>query len=222
MKNCYISVNQFAEFSGGTLATKKRIIKQQVTPNKFLLPWYQTARAAMKKYFKDINNTSSLDDAIELLLSRKADSKRKQIDKKVSIEALNELKSFAFPVLLKNIEFEIIKPPVKNILINNVNIIIAPDIVLKADYNGKIVYGAIKIHICKTKPFDENQCSYVSNLIYAYLEKEITKGNGTVIPELCLCLDIFGGRIMPASSKSLKLNVEIRNICDELKLLWAA
>ena len=222
MKNFYISVNQFAEFSSGTLATKKRILKQQVTPNKFLLPWYQTARGAMKRYFKNVNNSTPLDDAIEILMTRDADSKRKQIDKRVSIEALNELKSFAFPLLLRNIEFEIIKPAIKNVFINNVSIIVAPDVVLKATYNGEVIYGAIKIHICKTKPFDESQSVYVASLIRKYLEKAIPNGEGKVLPELCLCLDIFGGRITPASTKSSKLNSDIRTICEELKSLWAA
>ena len=176
----------------------------------------------MKKYFKNVNNSTPLDDAIRLLLSRTPDSKRKQTDQKVSIEALNELKKFAFPALLRDVEFEIIKPEVKNILINSVNIIIAPDVVLKGEYRGNIIYGAVKIHICKTKPFDENQSRYVSNLIFKYLEKEVAKENGIVVPELCLCLDIFSGRIMPASSKSTRLNSDIRSICEELKMLWAA
>lgn len=222
MENFFISVNQFAEFSKGTLATKKLIIKQQVTPNKFLLPWYQTARGAMKRYFKNVNNSTPLDQAIEILTTRTADSKRKQIDKRVSIQALNELKSFAFPSVLRNVEFEIIKPEVKSVFINNVNIIVAPDVVLKATNKGEVIYGAIKIHICKTKPFDENQSSYVASLILKYLEKAIPDNEGIVLPELCLCLDIFGGRITPASEKSKKLNSDIRNICEELKLLWAA
>ena len=222
MKNYYISVNQFAEFSSGTAATKKRIIKQQVNPNKFLLPWYQTARSAMKKYFKDVNNSTPLDNAIEILASRKNDSKRKQIDQRVSIEALNELKAFAFPTLLRDVEFEIIKPDIKNIVVNNVNIIVAPDVVLKAVYDGNVIYGAIKIHICKSKPFDENQSKYVAGLILKYLNNTISKADGIVLPELCLCLDIFGGRITPASVYTSKLNSEIRTICEELKFLWAA
>ena len=47
MPDYHISVNQFAEFSKATPASKARIIKQQIEVNKFLIPWYQMAKAKM-------------------------------------------------------------------------------------------------------------------------------------------------------------------------------
>lgn len=38
MSKYYISINQLATFTVGTESSKKRIIKQQKTPNKLLIP----------------------------------------------------------------------------------------------------------------------------------------------------------------------------------------
>ncbi len=222
MNKYYLSANQFAEFANGTLATKKRIIKQQIIPNKFLVPWYQTARGAMKRYFKNIDNLTPLDEAIGLLTRKEKGTKRQEIDKKVSIEALNELKEFVFPKLLRNLEFEIVKPLEKVVEINNVNIIVAPDVVLKGTFNNKTIYGAIKVHICKSKPFDQKQSQYVANFIHKFLIKKVQTKNSIILPELCICLDIFGGRITTALKTSTKDNLEVKGICEEIKVLWAA
>lgn len=219
MLDYYISINQFAEFSSGTIAAKRRIIKQQKIPNKFLLPWYQAARAAMKKYFKDVNNLTPINEAIAILTSKKPESKRQQTDKKVSLEALEQLKMVAFPRVLRNVQFEIIKPIEKNIDINNVSIVVAPDVILKGKYRGEVIYGAIKIHICKTKPFDQNQSKHVANILYKYL-LAVSGKNGKILPELCLCLDIFSNRVMSASNFTQKDNSELKNICEEVKKLW--
>ncbi|MBX9782775.1 MAG: hypothetical protein K2X48_05690 [Chitinophagaceae bacterium] len=55
MSKYFISTNQLAEYSQATEASKKRIIKQQKVPNKLLIPWYQKAKGAIKKFF---SNTS--------------------------------------------------------------------------------------------------------------------------------------------------------------------
>jgi hypothetical protein len=222
MMKYYISLNQFAEFSKGSIATKKRIIKQQQAPNKFLIQWYQTARSAIKKYLKDINNLTPIDKAIDQLLDKTVQSKRQQSDKTVSIEALQQLKTIAFPSIMKSVDFEIIKIDSKLVQLNGVNIIIAPDVIFKGYFYGQIIYGAVKIHICKYKPFDFGQTQYVSNLIYKYLNKQVPKSQGIVLPELCLCIDIFGGRVTSADAKSQKISTEIKMLCEELKMLWAA
>lgn len=222
MKQYQISVNQFAEFSKATFKGKKRILKQQLVANKLLVPWYQSARAAMKKYLKDVSNLTPINEAIDKLTTKTPSTKRQQDEKIASVAALNELKSFAFPKLLREVEFTILKPYRNYFTLNNLDIIVAPDVVLKGKYNGKIIVGAVKVHICKTKPFDDKQGKYVSNLIYRFLQKNITENEGEVLPELCLCIDIFSGRITPATEVTNKEKSEIKSICEEVKNMWAA
>jgi hypothetical protein len=220
MSKYYISVNQFAEFSSATASSKKRILKQQQVPNKLLIPWYQRAKGAIKKYFSNVKDYAPIDSAIKTLLEKIPISDRQRIDRTVSLEALEVIKRIKLPNLLSHIEYEIVLPEIKKTILNDVDIIVAPEILIKAKYKNEVIYGAIKIHISKGKPFNLNQCKYVSALIYRFLTKEMAKKNEKVLPELCLCLDVFSERLVPASENPLKEIAEISILCSEIKDLW--
>lgn len=222
MKKFYISLNQFAEFSSATEASKKRIIKQQLNPDKFLIPWYQLAKAAIKAFLSNVSDMAPIKKGIERLTVKVPTNGRQITDRKVSIEALNQITYLKFPDLLKDMKFEIVKPLKKAISINDLDIIIAPDVVLKGTLNGKKVYGAVKIHICKSKPFTHNQAEYVSALLYQYLKKEVMQHGEEVMPELCLCVDVFANRVSSHDKVHKSKITEIKSICHQIKTLWAA
>jgi len=136
-----ISINQMAEFSSATAAKRKRLIAQQIKPNKLLIPWYQQAKAAIRNYLKDVNDESPILDAISSIKSKTSTSKRQVTDQKVSLEALDKLRSLNVPRLLRILKYELIKPDSKKISYGDVDVIIAPDLVIRAKYRGKIIYG---------------------------------------------------------------------------------
>jgi hypothetical protein len=221
MHNYKLSVNQFAAFIRATPKGKKGIIKQQLKVDPILIGWYRTARAAMKKYCKDITNQTPLNVAIDILTTRETKTAQQLNDKRVSILALQELKKIVLPALLRRIVYEIINPKEKSVNINNINIIVAPDVIIRGRYKGQAVIGAIKIHISKTKPFDHQQSSQVASILYRYLTKEVVGNGETVLPELCLCLDIFSGRITHATIPTANDNRILKQICEEVKTLWS-
>jgi hypothetical protein len=220
MSKYYLSINQFAEFSSATESGKKRILKQQKNPNKLLIPWYQRAKGAIRKFLANVNDYSVIDNAIKILKEKNPANNRQNIDRNVSIEALEELKKVKLPRLLKYINYELITVEEKTLLINNVDIIVAPEVIIKASYKGEIVYGAVKIHISKGKPFNYNQATYVSALIHEFLTRKIAKPHERVLPELCLCLDVFSKRLVPAPNNMKNEIITIGKICDEVKILW--
>ncbi len=221
MANAYISINQLAEFSAGTNSTKNRIIKQQMTPNRLLIPWYQSAKGSIKKYLKNVNDLTPLEEGLEKLRSKMPHTNRAKTDREVSIVAIEKLMQLNIQKLLKDIPYEIIKPEEKKINIRGVDISTSPEIIIKAQINGKTIYGGIKIHICKTKPFDNHQCQLVSAVLYEYIRKKICKKGEEAIPNLCLCIDIFGGRIVGTEKNNTPQLREINEICDEIQSIWS-
>jgi len=220
MSKVYISINQFAEFSSSTDASKKRIIKQQKNPNKLLIPWYQKAKGAIKKFFSNVKDYAPIDDAIKTLQGKMTFNNRQRIDRVVSIEALELIKKIKLPKKLLLMDYELISADSKEININDVDIKVAPEIIIKAKLKNEVVYGAIKIHISKGKPFNHIQAIYVSTLIYYFLMRKVCKRNERVLPELCLCLDVFSERLVPAPDNLSTGIVTIRKICDEIKDVW--
>ena len=220
MNNYKISINQLAEFSKATEASQKRIIKQQISPGKFLIPWYQQAKGIIKRYLINVNDSTILVKGIQLLDAKKTESKRQIIDKSVSIEAIKLLSKIRFPNYFYNFSFEIIKPESKSYELNNVSILVAPDLIFKTTINNKTIYGAIKIHICKSKPFDSKQSTYVSTILYKYLKKHIASTNDYVYKDLCICLDVFGERVTTAPLKNNLELIEIKKLCENIKTMW--
>jgi len=99
------------------------------------------------------------------LENKSTEKPRQVVDKKVSLEALQIVNRLRLPKALSLIKYEVLSIPNKIITINNVQIKIAPDVILKGDHEGKTVYGALKIHVCKGKPFELEQGKYVGYLL---------------------------------------------------------
>lgn len=216
-----ISLNQLAEFSKATEKGKTRIIKQQAIPNPVLIPWYQLAKARIKKSISMNWDLSPIYSGIEILSSRtNFDSQRKQIDQKVSLEALQEFVDTPKPSILNSLELEDFKPDTKILVLGNLEIKVAPDVVFRTEIDGQIYLGAFKIHICKRNMFDLKQATLVATILYKYLEQEVPKEGELVLPSLSFCYDIFANRIVPGSEDpSLVLsNIDIWG--QEINQIW--
>lgn len=220
MSQYHISINQFAEFSKATFSGKARIIKQQIEPNKFLIPWYQMAKAKIRRYFHNTDDIQPILSGIEILKARTAENKRQEIDRRVSIEALERIINLQIPKILKNYKYTILKCDEKSVYVEGVEIRISPEIIICAEINDRLYYGGLKIHVCKGKPFDQGQCSYVALLLKKYIERHVAKDQGLVRPELCFCLDVFSDRLLPCPSTDSVFMSEIKGFCLELKKLW--
>ena len=119
-----------------------------------------------------------------------------------SIAALEKFAKASIPHILHDNIFESIKPSRKHkLIVSEVEIIVAPDIILKTIIDGIAYFGAIKIHISKNNVFDREEAKYVTTCLHQYLSNHY--GNqGQVLPELCLCVDVYAGYIKYAPSET--------------------
>jgi hypothetical protein len=222
MGNYQISLNQMAEFKNATDYGRKRIIKQQLNPDQFRIPWYQLPKARVKKSIELKGDLNPIHDGIITLMNRKPLNKRQETDKRVSIDALERYIKIKLPHILKEIDYDVIRPKIKSTKVSDVEILVAPEVIVKGILRGKTVFGGIKIHISKNKPFDIQQSKIVATTIVTYLENEVAFEKSEVIPELCFCLDIFSGRIVSAKENDESVYIEIKEICNEIKRVWDA
>jgi hypothetical protein len=211
-----------AEFPSATESQKNRIIKQQLNPDKIKIAYYQLPKAKIKKCFQLKGDLKPIFEGINTLLARNPVTKRQATDKSVSIEAMERFVTMKLPGILKEINYTVVKPVKKSTSFADVEVIVSPDIIIKGDFHGKTVFGALKIHISKHKPFDLYKSQIVSNTIYNYLKNEVVMEGEEALPELCFCLDIFSGRIVSAKDSYLSGYSEIIAICNEIKEYWSA
>jgi hypothetical protein len=219
MARSKISINQLPEFSYGSKADKRRILKQQIVPSTFRIQWYQLAKSRIRKYFQNVNDLTPIIKGITILNGRTPTKPNKITDKRISLEALEKIKEIKIPKLLKTGHYATIKPPVKSMIFNDVEIIVAPDVIFRLERGGEVLYGALKIHIVKDA-FDYKQAQCISALLYKYLKEEVVKKGEKISLDLCLCLDIFSDRLAPANDPEEVLK-ELAKICTEVKDVWA-
>lgn len=216
-----ISINQLAEFSQATEKGKTRIIKQQIVPNPVLTPWYQLAKSRIRKSISSNWNLDPIYSGIENLKSRiNLESKRKQIDQKVSLEALAEFIKTPRPLILDSVEWESFIPKIKNFSLGNLEIIMAPDVVFRTEIEGKVYLGGFKIHLSKSKIFDLKQSTLVATALYEYLEKEVARNGEIALPSLSFCYDVFSNRIVPGSEEPTIVLSNIDLWGKEINQIW--
>lgn len=218
--NYHISANQLAEFAVSTKKGKARILHQQVVPNKVLIPWYQSAKGSIKRYFKNVTDHKPLKEGIKKIQEKRPKNKRQLSDKTISLEVLKKMSDMHLEKYFVGITYEVVRPITKTLSIKQVDIGISPEVIFKFTHKGQVCYGAIKIHISKNKPFSLNQCQQVSALLKKYLKTKIIKRSENVVPSVCLCIDIFANRVVCALEDDIKTINDIESLCNEIKSEW--
>lgn len=216
----HISLNQFVEFYGSSNYARTKIIKQQLVPDKVLIPWYQGAKAAMRKYYRDVQDVSPLVKGIETITKKIPDKRWKEIDKASSIQALQIMLQLHIAPLLRLKHYELVIPETKILFINDVEIAVTPDIIFKSQVNGRVVYGAVKTHVSKGKRFDLEQCQIMAAVILKYLNENVVEAQAEADPRLCIAIDVFAERVVNAAGQNMIHTNKIRSICQELKEMW--
>lgn len=217
----FISINQFVDFSKGTESKKKRIIRQQKEPNKFMISLYQTSRASIKKSLSNNGDSKPIIEGLERLKSKIPIKPRQILNKTISIEAIQRYMKIKIPSILKNHKIDIIKKPkIRSIFIEGVEILISPDVIFTMMYNDEKYIGGVKIHISKRNVFSSEDSKKVSFLIEEYLKLIESEYDAKVLPELCFSLDVFDGRMISSPKNKFFFLEQIKETAREIKSLW--
>jgi hypothetical protein len=218
-----ISINQLMDFEKASDSKKLRIIRDQKSPKVIRVGWYQTPRASIKKsLISNVDETPIL-EGIEKLKNKILSKPQQITNKMVSLEALEHFMNIKMPQILKNHEFEVIKEKkFKSTIINDVEVLVSPDIIYKIKMDDQIYLGAVKLHISKNNVFTYSQTSKVAAILNQYCEELAIRHSAHVMPQLCLCIDVFGERIVSSPKNQSQALREVQIICDEVKRFWPA
>lgn len=221
MSNYYsISINPLAEFIKATDSRKKRIIEQQKNPSPIIVNWYQLAKSRMKKFMINNANYETIEDAILTLKNKKGLNQRQSIDRQVSLEALERFIKLKIPNVLQEKDIEFYKLKNKSIFYQNIEITVSPDVIFSINRNGIKHFGAIKLRVSKTRPFDNDQQNLIACTIYEYLKHNIEDENFVIEPDLCLSLDVFGNGFKALNANSKDSLINYKTYFDEIKKIW--
>lgn len=221
MRNIEISINPLAEYYLASESRKKRIIQEQQDPDPVRVPYYQLARSRITKSILKGFDIDVIDEAINELKNRKPEEGNwRYYDKENSLKALNYFKNMVLPSQLIDYKLEKVKTKNKYYNIYGVDIKVSPNLIFRIKENGIYKIGAVKLHVSKTKPFNNKQSGLVAQLLYQFLSNFVVGEDEVVDPNLCLCIDPFSKSTISASGKTKFDLKEIKGICAEIPKLW--
>ncbi len=212
-----ISINPLAEFIEASARRKRSIVKQQLNPPKFKVTRYRTARSHMRKSLMHGFSSQEIVAGILVLKRREPKSKFAVSDIQNSIEALRTFLDLRFPEMKDLIRCHFYRSDVNSFELSGINIIVAPDLILKYKSDGITYIGGIKFHISKGGQFSYDGSQVAAYGIRTLLENKIATDDEVVDPRLCLSIDIFGQRVMNAESLHANIPERVENACEEIK-----
>ncbi|KOY52048.1 hypothetical protein [Polaribacter dokdonensis] len=216
-----ISINPLVDFSKGTDARKKRIIRDSKKPPILKVGWYQTPRACIKKSLSENGNEEPIIKGLEKL-KNKIVSKPQQINNRASsLLAMRKFLDIDIPEIFKNHDLTIIKRRVnKSTYIEGVEILVSPDIVFTFDYEGKKYIGGVKIHLSKGNVFELQDSKMVATILHKHITEISESYKAIPLTDICFSLDVFDGRLVSAPKNPEKLMSKVKNVCSEIKNFW--
>lgn len=213
-----ISINPLVEYVGASERRKHSIVRQQKNPSDFIIARYRTARSAFANYFKNGYDKGVLVNAIERLQHREQKSDWTRNDTANSIEALRQFLSIEFP--FSSLKCRFVKPDIKAYIINGVEVIIAPDLLLEWEVDGQKYAGAIKFYI-KKKSLTLQQGRMNASIIADFLRRTSPKGV-VISAQHCICVDVMNQRVFPAPGDISEDMTLVSDACHEIYTLWRA
>ena len=215
-----ISINQLCDFITASDRRKISILKKQKFPSPFMTTRYRIARSCMKNFITNNFSYSEILKGIERLQSMKCSTDFEENDRKNSIKALEQFIHIKFPDYFKDKLFTFSKTEQGYILVNDVKIIVSPDIILSWVENGSKCIGGIKFHLSQSNIFDFEKSSFSANMIRVFLEEVLCNNIGHIDENFCLCVDVFGSRVCAASQELSGCKIKLEKACIEIKDLW--
>jgi len=217
MNNYQISINPFAEYLEATESRRIKILEEQQDPDPVRIPYYQLAKARIKKSIELSGSHRPLNDGIKTLKEKKPVKQWQKNDVINSIAAIEKFKLMLLPDLIKDHKLEIISPKQKYFNYNGVTINVSPNIIFRVLVDGEKHIGACKIHTSKGKKFSHQQSKLVANIIEQYLSNCVAEEDEIVDPVLCFCLDPFAGTTINSNSKVALDMKLVKKLCVEIK-----
>ncbi len=216
----FLSLNQIVEYSTATDKGRERIISQQIEPDPFRIPWYQSAKGSIKRFFNNELDSNIIENTISDIKLKKPEKDWQKTNNRVSTEALEVFKELKIPKVFREESYSIAKVELNSVNIEGVRLIISPEVIFKYSSNGENYLGAIKLHISKNKQFDFHKANIAAVLVNEFLSQFGETENAIVLPGNCFSLDVFGSRFAPAPDNQELLLEEIKSLCLDLKDRW--
>jgi hypothetical protein len=215
-----ISVNKLAEFIDAKAARQRQILRDQKFPTEFKGMYYKESTEAISTCISsNLENTGIIERTIASLEQQTPDKIGTQRRIQSNIDALETFEAMLDDIDLKGALPSLGEHAPPRLTIQNVEISVRPEIVLKGVGKGKQpLIGALKLHFPRTFPLGDS-AGYVSALLQEYAKTHLAN-HGEAFGPYCPVLDVGSKLAFPGVKSTIARMKDIQAACRNIVALW--
>jgi hypothetical protein len=198
---------------------RAQILREQKFPPLYKMIRYERARAAVRSALLaggDVD--SSLRAAADRIAALPARNDYERQTNSCSAQAIRRFATLLPALPMKGVA--VLAPAAATLLLNVEGVAISVSVTVLLRRNGRnddAQYGALVVVINKSVKLAESGGKAVAELVRQSLA---ANGYGSVRPDLCVAVDVFGNRVYTASGRGQRISRELASACREIAILW--
>jgi hypothetical protein len=215
-----ISVNKLGEYMTATPLRRRRIVRDQKQPKGFILPRYNEAQDAIRKYLSGRKQDAGLLlSEIERLSEAPSATEWESSRKRLASEAMQSFLEMADEIDLDGLRATLGGNDQPRLSIGGLEVSVRPEILLTGiDRHGRPTAGALKLYFSKTSPLTEDSAAYIATAVHAFVEAHMRPAHAE--PRNCRVIDVFGQRVYTAPRASARRRSDLAAACEEIARAW--
>jgi hypothetical protein len=218
--NPRISAPKLEEYLEASASRRERILRDQKFPRTDVVVRYEKARQAIRAALVSGNAPTRLKELARAIEQMPAKSSYDSDSARLSAEAVRRFATLHDRLALKDTRALLPSAPKFSLVSEGVSISIAPAVLLRRTKRDGMEYcGALTVVLRKDEPLGLQGGKAVAELARLALANA---GYKNIRPDLCVAVDVFGGRIFTAAGRGQRIAGEIASACREIAVRWPA
>jgi len=219
--NPRISAPKLGEYLEASASRRERILRDQKFPRTYVVVRYEKARQAIRAALVSGNAVPTrLRELARTIEQMPAKSSYDSDSARLSAEAVRRFATLHERLALKDTRALLPSAPKFSLVSEGVSISIAPAVLLRRTKRDGMEYcGALIVVLRKDEPLGLQGGKAVAELGRLALANA---GYKNIRPDLCVAVDVFGGRIFTAAGRGQRIAGEIASACREIAVRWPA
>lgn len=223
----FCTVRQLAKFTMATEKGKLNIVKGYVEPPEKRGFWHQMSERAIRQSLRMNGDARPLyQELVALRKPRKQETEKQRQNRELCIKDIEQYLKIALPFKFKEVKKQQVdrdRGDVNYIDHLGVRISVNPDFIFRGTYEGKKIIGGVRLVASKGKKMRALQHRIITYFMHRFLMAQIAGPDEEVLPELCLCIDLYGSeglKVTTAPTGTDVPNKAIEDTCKEFAALW--
>lgn len=218
-----LSANQMAEYLSASSVRRRSILREAKYPATVMVIRYEDAYAPIVGHF--VGQEDALAGGI-VGLKQKAqndditDYLRENCD--LCVDAIESFRGSLKNLDIGKTKFKRIESPNRKLLVSGVNVSISISMMTEETArDGKRTMGGALLVFSRSAKETEmtERCKAIALLVYEALRTQ-PKTDALCVPELCMAIDVFRGRLYRAGSRRKQLWRTVETSCEEVSTVW--